>query len=169
MSFFVPRISSNISRASAPSASICCSSLAAALAIFSKCRAWRRIRELMDRRVTADEGAAADGLLDGHNGVRVEIDAIEGIADVPTEHGVVRKGDVIANVAIMLDVGTDHEEAAFADPCNPAAGFGADIHGNAFAYLAACADNELGRLAAIVDRDPSSNKQSTITAPCARN
>src|SRR4029077_15388643 len=28
----------------------------------------------------------------------------------------------------------------------------ADIHGNAFAYLAACADNELGRLAAIVDR-----------------
>src|SRR6478672_6923196 len=68
------------------------------------------------------------------------------------EHCIVRKGDVIANVAIMRDVGTDHEEAAFADPCNPAAGFGADIHGNAFAYLAACADNELGRLAAIVDR-----------------
>ena len=68
------------------------------------------------------------------------------------EHCVVRKGDVIANVAIMRDVGTDHKEATFADSCNAAADFGAYIHGNAFAYLAACADNELGRLAAIVDR-----------------
>ena len=95
--------------------------------------AFADLHELMDRRVAADEGAAAD-------------------ADVTAEHGVVRKGDVIANVAIMRDMGTDHKDATFADPCNPAAGFGADIHGNAFAYLAACADNELGRLAAIVDR-----------------
>ena len=74
------------------------------------------------------------------------------LLDVTAEHGVVRKGDVIANVAIMRDMGTNHKDATFADPCNPAAGFGADIHGNAFAYLAACADNESGRLAAIVDR-----------------
>ena len=95
--------------------------------------AFADLHELMDRRVAPDEGAAAD-------------------ADVTAEHGVVRKGDVVANVAIMRDVGTDHEEATFADPCNPAADFGADIHGNAFAYLAACSDNELGRFAAIVDR-----------------
>jgi hypothetical protein len=91
------------------------------------------LRTPMDCCVAADEGAAAD-------------------ADVTAEHGVVRKGDVIANVAIMRDMGTNHKDATFADPCNPAAGFGADIHGNAFAYLAARADNELGRLAAIVDR-----------------
>ena len=95
--------------------------------------AFADLHELMDRRVAADEGAAAD-------------------ADVTAEHGVVRKGDVIANVAIMRDMGTNHKDATCTDPCNPAAGFGADIHGNAFAYLAACADNELGRLAAIVDR-----------------
>ena len=68
--------------------------------------AFADLHELMDRRVAADEGAAAD-------------------ADVTAEHGVVRKGDVVANVAIMRDVGTDHEEATFADPCNLAAGFGA--------------------------------------------
>ena len=95
--------------------------------------AFADLHELMDRRVAPDEGAAAD-------------------ADVTAEHCVVRKGDVIANVAIMRDMGTDHKDATFTDPCNPAAGFGADIHGNAFAYLAACADNELGRFAAIVDR-----------------
>src|SRR5580692_4146952 len=94
--------------------------------------AFADLHALMDGRVAADEGAAAD-------------------ADVTAEHGVVRKGDVIANVAIMRDMGTDHKDATFADPRNPAAGFGADIHRNAFAYLAACADNELGRLAAIVD------------------
>ena len=96
-------------------------------------RAFADLYELMDRRVAADEGTA-------------------GNADVTAEHCVVRKGDVIANVAIMRDVGTNHKDTIFADPCNPAAGFGADIHGNAFAYLAACADNELGRLAAITDR-----------------
>src|SRR6478672_7218406 len=95
--------------------------------------AFADLHELMDRRVAPDKGAAAD-------------------ADVTAEHGVVRKGDVIANVAIMRDMGTNHKDATFADPCNPAAGSGADIHGNAFAYLAACADNELGRFAAIVDR-----------------
>jgi hypothetical protein len=87
----------------------------------------------MDRRVTADEGAAAD-------------------ADVTAEHCVVRKSDVIANIAVMPDVGTDHKEATFADPCDPSAGFSAYIHGNAFAYLAVCADSKSGRLAAIVNR-----------------
>jgi hypothetical protein len=87
----------------------------------------------MDRRVTADEGAAAD-------------------ADVTAEHCVVRKSDVIANIAVMPDVGTDHKEATFADPCDPSAGFSAYIHGNAFAYLAVCSDSESGRLAAIVNR-----------------
>jgi hypothetical protein len=50
--------------------------------------AFADLHKLMDRRVAADEGAAAD-------------------ADVTAEHCVVRKGDVIANVAIMRDVGTD--------------------------------------------------------------
>jgi hypothetical protein len=72
------------------------------------------LHELMDGRVAADEGAAAN-------------------ADVTAEHGVVRKGDAIANVAIMRDMGTSHKDATFADPCDPAAGFRADIHGNAFA------------------------------------
>ena len=50
--------------------------------------AFADLYELMDGRVAADEGAAAD-------------------ADVTAEHGVVRKGDVVANVAIMRDMGTE--------------------------------------------------------------
>jgi len=95
--------------------------------------AFADMHELVDRSVAADEGAAAD-------------------VHVTAEYGVVRKGDVVANVTIMRDVGTDHKEATIADARNPAAGFSADIHGNAFTHLTKCADNELGRLTAIMDR-----------------
>src|SRR4029077_15700483 len=65
--------------------------------------AFADLHELMDGGVAADKGAAA------HDGVTAE-------------HGVVRKGDVIANVAIMRDMGTDHKDATFTAPRNPAAG-----------------------------------------------
>ena len=56
------------------------------------------------------------------------------------EHGVVGEGHVVADLAIVSDMGADHEEAALADAGHAAAVFGPGIHGDAFAQLAARAD-----------------------------
>ena len=68
------------------------------------------------------------------------------------KHGVVGKGHVVADIAIVPDMGADHKKAAIADARYSAAVFGAGIHGDAFAQLAARADDEPRRAAAIMHR-----------------
>ena len=68
------------------------------------------------------------------------------------DHRIVGEGYIVADIAVVSDMGTDHEKAAVADACYAAAFLGAGIHGDAFAQLAAGADDEAGRTAAIVHR-----------------
>ena len=68
------------------------------------------------------------------------------------EHGVVGEGHVVADVAIMCDMGGHHEETARTDPRYTASAWGADIHRHAFAELTLRADDKLGGLAAIMHR-----------------
>ena len=89
--------------------------------------------ELMDRDVAAEKRVIAD-------------------ANVTAEHHVVGKRHVVADVAIMPDMGSDHEEAAIADAGHAAAVLGPGIHGDALAQLAARPDHQPRRAAAIVHR-----------------
>src|SRR4029077_6046958 len=68
------------------------------------------------------------------------------------EHHIVRQVHVVADLAIVADVSADHDEAAVADPRDATAVFGADVHGDALAQLAARADDQFGRAAAIMHR-----------------
>ena len=94
--------------------------------------AFADLHELMDRRVAADEGAAAD-------------------ADVTAEHGVVRKGDVIANVAIMCDMEPTIKTQRSPTRVIPPPGL-VPIFMVTPSRTSQRAPMELGRLAAIVDR-----------------
>ena len=73
---------------------------------------------LMDRDMAAEKGVVAD-------------------ADMAAEHHVIGEGHIVADLAIVTDMSADHEEAALADARDAAAVFGAGIHGDALAQLAA--------------------------------
>ena len=87
----------------------------------------------MDGDVAAEESVIAD-------------------ADMAAEHHVVGERHVVADRAIVSDMRSHHEEAAIADPGDAAAVFGSGIHGDGFAQVAARADDEPGRAAAIMHR-----------------
>ena len=72
--------------------------------------------------------------------------------DVATQHGIVGECHDISHLAIMADVGTGHEKASVADLGDPAAIFGAGVHGDAFANSALSPDDEPRRAAAVSDR-----------------
>src|SRR5947209_8037609 len=59
---------------------------------------------------------------------------------------------VIADAAVMADMAIGHEEAPIADLGDPAAGIGADVHGDPFANVAVGADHEPGGLTAVARR-----------------
>ncbi len=63
--------------------------------------------------------------------------------------GVVGHDDVIADDAIMGDVGADHEQAIVADTGFHAVALGARVHGDVFADLVAGADDQ-NRLLALI-------------------
>src|SRR5262249_34694263 len=60
--------------------------------------------------------------------------------------------NLTADLTIVPDMGSDHEEAAVADTGQPAAVFGPEIHGHVLADIAAGPDDEPGRSAAVLDR-----------------
>src|SRR5262249_55729387 len=68
------------------------------------------------------------------------------------QHRVVGKSHVVADVAVVADMGARHEEAARADLGQPAAILGADIEGDALADVAVGADHQPGRPAAVTHR-----------------
>ena len=84
------------------------------------------------------------------------------IADrrVATQDDVVGKDHIVAHLAIMADVGADHEPAAVPNFGHAAIVLGPDIHGDAFADIAVGADHQSGRPAAILDRLRRSSERS---------
>ena len=99
----------------------------------------------------ADHDAFADAHILMHRDLTAEKYMIAD-AHVAAEHDVVGKGDVIAQLAIVTDVGSDHEKTAFADTGYSAAVFGPRVHGHAFAQFAARPYHQPRGAAAIMDR-----------------
>src|SRR5690606_28031187 len=60
--------------------------------------------------------------------------------DMPAQHGIVSHGDIVANVAVMRDMGLHHEQAIVADGGLAAARVRAAMHRHAFADDVAAAD-----------------------------
>ena len=86
--------------------------------------------ELMDRRQPADDCPFLD-------------------RDVPPQGGVVDHDDVIADLAVMGDMGADHEQTVVADAGHHAAPFGARVHGHVFPNNVVAADFQARRLAVV--------------------
>lgn len=89
--------------------------------------------ELMHGRQSADENEVTD-------------------LTVAAERRRGRKDHVVADLAVVSDMGIVHEIAALTDAGDTAAADGADVHGDALAHLAGFADLEPRRLAAIGQR-----------------
>src|SRR5215475_2034593 len=104
-----------------------------------------------DTTHTGHHGALTDAheLMDGGGAAKDDPIAQH---DVTAKYSVVGQDHVIANVAIVPDMSTDHEEAAVAHMREPAAIFGAGVHGDMLANVTAGADLEPRRSAAILDR-----------------
>src|SRR5207302_6573917 len=86
--------------------------------------------ELVHRREAAQEGIILDDHMAGQSRV-------------------VRHDDMVANLAIMCDVGADHEQPVLANAGHHAAAFGAGIHRHVFADRVVTADHETRFLAAV--------------------
>lgn len=76
-----------------------------------------------------DEFSNAGELVDDY-GAAEECEVLNG--DVPSQKNVVDEGDAVADLAVVCDVGTCHEEATIAD-FRAAAFFGAAVDGGVFA------------------------------------
>src|SRR5690242_970630 len=63
----------------------------------------------------------------------------------------VRHDDMVADLAIMGDVGTNHEEAAVADPGDHAPARGPGVHRHVFSDPIVAPDDELRFFAAILE------------------
>ena len=87
-------------------------------------------RELDDGRAAADDGEIADRAM-------------------ARQHDVVGEDHVVADAAVVPDVGVGEEGAAIADGRHHATAFGAGIHGHAFADLAVGPDRQRRRLALV--------------------
>ena len=72
--------------------------------------------------------------------------------DVPTEDGVVCKGDVVSDPAIVAHVRSDHQETTIADRGDAAAVFGACVDRHGFTDLALRSNDEAGGRAAVLHR-----------------
>src|SRR5262249_6874524 len=59
---------------------------------------------------------------------------------------------IVADVAVVADMGADHEKPAIADASGAAAVLGPKIHGHVLADIATGTDLEPGRSAAVLDR-----------------
>ena len=55
--------------------------------------------------------------------------------DVPSQRDVVGERHRVADLTIMGDVACHHQEAAFADARDAAAGFGAGVDGDVLAHM----------------------------------
>src|SRR5262245_10781397 len=71
---------------------------------------------------------------------------------VTAQDHVIVEGHVAADLAVMADMGADHQEAAIAHLGDAAVILGSGIHGDAFANIATGTDHQPGRTAAILDR-----------------
>ena len=89
--------------------------------------------ELVDRRQTANEHMIADGAMSA-------------------ERGGIGEGHVMADLAVVGDMGIRHEEPAVAHFRYAAAVLGADVHRHALANLAIGANDKTSRPAAVFDR-----------------
>ena len=65
---------------------------------------------------------------------------------------IVRECDLIADLAVVRDVASDHEKAAFADAGHPAAVFRTGIHCRPFTDIATRPDNQPRGTAAVMHR-----------------
>src|SRR5258708_16033370 len=68
------------------------------------------------------------------------------------DHGIIGKGNVAADFAIMGHVGTGHEKTTLADFGHAAIVLGAGVNGYVLADIAVRPDRKPGRPAAILDR-----------------
>src|SRR5260221_7553984 len=97
-----------------------------------------------DHRMLADP----DELMDGG---KAADDREIGDHDVAGERRVVDHDDIVADLAVMRDMGADHEQAAVADPRHHAAARRAGIHRHVLADDVVAADDERGFLAVVFE------------------
>src|SRR5579871_1731105 len=97
-----------------------------------------------DHRVLADPDELMDGAQTAENGVIAE-------HDMAGQRRVVGHDDMIADPAVMGDMGADHKQAIAADPGDHAAAIGARVHRHIFADRVAAPDNQRRILAAIFE------------------
>jgi hypothetical protein len=70
---------------------------------------------------------------------------------MPAEDDVVGEDHRVADMAVVRDVASHHEQAALADTGHPAAVFSPGVHGDALAQFAARANNKSRISAAIMN------------------
>ena len=98
---------------------------------------------------SANHGALTDAVVLMNGGQSADKCVIAN-RNMAAKHDVVGEGHGIANVAIMPDVTTYHDKAALADAGHAAAVFGAGIHCDVLAHLAARPERQARRAAAIM-------------------
>src|ERR1019366_7448331 len=106
--------------------------------------------------IPGDPAQAADhgAFTDTHELVHGSLSAQErpiSDADMPAQDGIVGEGHVVADVAVVADMGAGHEEATVTHAGEPAGVLGAGAHGYALADIAVGPHHQPGRAAFAFD------------------
>jgi hypothetical protein len=105
---------------------------------------------VLDPGEAADHGLLADADELVHGAQAAEIGVVLDF-HVAAERGVVRHDHAVADQAIVGHVDRRHEQAAVADPRDPAAAGGPRVHGDVLADLIVGPDHQLRVLAAVLE------------------